>query len=132
MLLSGFMEIFEATKGSILGILQALTEKAKELIRKELQLVKTEISQRVSEKSKDAAQFAIGGLVAYTGLLVFLFGLGWLVAWALALAGLQPMLAAFVGLSSIGLLIILVGTGLLFQAKSALAKRNVKPVRSTD
>ena len=124
------MEIFEATKGSILSIVQALTEKAKELIRKELQQVKTEISQRVSEKSKDAAQFAIGGLVAYTGLLVFLIGLGCLVAWALAQAGLQPMLAAFVGLSSVGLMNILVGTGLLFKAKNALAKRNIRPAHS--
>jgi hypothetical protein len=125
---SGFMEIFEAAKGSISGILHALTERAKELVRKEVQLAKTEISQKISEKSKDAAQFAIGGVAAYTGLLVFLMGLGYLVAWVLALAGLQPMLAAFVGLSSVGLLIILVGAGLLFKAKSALAKRNVKPV----
>jgi hypothetical protein len=125
------MEIFETAKGSISGILHALTEKAKELIRKEVQLAKTEISQRISEKSKDAAQLAIGGLVAYTGLLVFFIGVGYLAAWALALAGLQPMLAAFVGLSSVGLVIILVGSGLLFKAKSSLAKRNIKPVHVT-
>jgi ElaB/YqjD/DUF883 family membrane-anchored ribosome-binding protein len=41
------------------------------------------------------------------------------------------MLAAFVGLSSVGLLIILVGSGLLFKAKSALAKRSIKPVHIT-
>ena len=124
------MEIFEATKGSILSILHALTEKAKELIRKEVQLAKTEISQKISEKSRDAVQLALGGLVAYTGLLVFIIGLGFLVGWALALAGLQPMFAAFVGLSSVGLLIVLVGSGLLFKAKNALAKRSVKPVHS--
>jgi hypothetical protein len=69
-------------------------------------------------------------LVAYAGLLVFLVGLGWLAAWALSLAGLQPMFAAFVGLSGVGLLVVLIGAALLFKAKSDLAKRNLQPVRT--
>ncbi len=124
------MDIFETTKGSILGIIRGLAERAKDLVRKEVQLAKTEFSEKISEMFRDATQLAVGGLVAYTGLLVFLMGLGWLVAWALAIAGLQPMFAAFVGLSSVGLLVILIGAGLLLKAKADLAKRNLEPVRT--
>jgi hypothetical protein len=40
------------------------------------------------------------------------------------------MLSAFIGLSSVGLLIILISAGLFFKAKSGLSKRNLQPVRT--
>src|SRR5438874_13328664 len=90
---------------SILGLVRELTREAKIFVREEVQLAKTELSEKISSKTKSGTKIAIGGFVAYAGLIVFLIGLGWLIGFALTKAGLEPLLAQFIGLGFIGLVI---------------------------
>jgi ElaB/YqjD/DUF883 family membrane-anchored ribosome-binding protein len=69
-------------------------------------------------------------MVAYAGLIIFLMGLGWLVAWALQKAGMQPVLAGFLGLAIIGLLVAGIGTILLLKAVKAFSSDSLAPQRT--
>src|SRR5215471_5420719 len=98
-----------ATDTSTLGLVRTLTSDTKRLLRQEIELAKAEVSEKVSFFSRNAAAVAIGGFIAYAGLIVFLVGVGWLVGWAFQRAGVEPVLAGFLGLAIIGLLVGAVG-----------------------
>lgn len=115
---------------SILGLVRQLTREAKLFIREEIQLAKTEISEKVSSKAKSGSKIAIGGFVAYAGLIVFLIGLGWLIGFALTKAGLDPLLAQFIGLGFIGLVIAGSGAFVLMKAIKAISAESMVPQRT--
>ncbi len=115
---------------SFLGLFRLLTGDTKTFIKQEIDLAKTEISEKLSKLGRNAAALAVGGFVAYAGLIVFLIGLGWLLAWAFQLAGLQPVFAAFLGLAVIGLVIIAVGCVLLLKGLKTLSQESLAPQRT--
>ncbi|PWU08641.1 MAG: hypothetical protein C5B50_29140 [Verrucomicrobia bacterium] len=124
------MEALTAAKNSILGLFKALTGDTRLLVRQELQLFKTELSEKISKMGRNAAVVAVGGFTVYAGLILFLFGLGWLLGWAFALAGLQPMFASFLGFAAIGLLVVGAGGVLLLKAIKALSQESLAPERT--
>ena len=115
---------------SLVGLFRALTGDTRTFIRQEIQLAKTEISEKISRLGKNAAALAIGGFVAYAGLILFLMGLGWLLAFAFESAGLQPALAGFVGLAAIGLVTSALGSVCLLQALKSISMESLAPVRT--
>src|SRR5689334_4416876 len=117
-------------KMSLLGLFQALTGNTRTFIRQEIQLAKIEISEKISELGHNTVSLAIGGFVAYSGLIVILIGLGWLLGWAFQQAGLAPLFAGFLGLTIIGLIVILVGGAFLFKALKALSKGSLTPQKT--
>lgn len=61
----------ERTFSQLLG---QLSQDLTLLMRQELQLAKTEISEKISRATSDAASLAAGGLVAYAGALALVAG----------------------------------------------------------
>jgi len=118
------------TGGSILGLVRDLTRETKVFIREEIQLAKTELSEKISCKAKAGTTLVIGGFVAYAGLIVFLIGLGWLVAFFLTKAGLEPLMAEFIGVGAIGLIIAGTGAIFLMKALSEISKESLVPERT--
>jgi hypothetical protein len=115
---------------SIRSLIRELTREAKVFVREETQLAKTEISEMISSKTKNGTKIAVGGIVAYAGLIVFLIALGWLFGFALTKAGLDPLLAQFIGLGVVGLLIAGSGVLVLIMAVKAISKQSIVPVRT--
>jgi hypothetical protein len=62
----------ERTFGELLG---QLSQDLTLLMRQELQLAKTEISEKISRATSDAVLLAAGGLVAYAGALALVAGI---------------------------------------------------------
>jgi hypothetical protein len=56
-------------------LLSQLSQDLTLLMRQELQLAKTEISEKISRATSDAALLAAGGLVAYAGALALVAGI---------------------------------------------------------
>ena len=73
---------------------------------------------------------ALGGFVAYAGLIVFLAALGCLVGWLLERADLAPMLGAFIGLGGVGLLVIVIGCIFLFKGLRSISRESLAPERT--
>ena len=63
-------------------------------------------------------------------MIVFLIGLGWIIGFALTKAGLEPLLAQFIGLAFIGLVIAGSGALLLMKALKAMKAESVVPERT--
>jgi len=81
---------------------------------------------------KDSVNVAIGGFVAYAGLIVFLGALGMLIAFALQQLNLDPFLSAFIGLGAIGFIVIAVGAIMLLGGLKALKKESIAPERTIE
>jgi ElaB/YqjD/DUF883 family membrane-anchored ribosome-binding protein len=124
------METAARSRPSILGLIRGLSEDTKKLLRQELELAKAELTEKFSLAARNAVSLAIGGFVAYAGLIVLLMGLGWLVAWALEKAGLQPLLAGFVGLAIVGVVVMGVGGIFLMKGIKTFAKESLAPQRT--
>jgi hypothetical protein len=103
------METSAPSQTSLMGLMRNLLDDFKRLLGQEFELAKAELSEKLSAFGRNTVSIAVGGFVAYAGLIVLLMGLGWLVAWALQKAGLQPVLAGFIGLAGVGIVVAVVG-----------------------
>jgi len=124
------MQSSSVAQSSVVGLTRNLVGETKTFIRREMDLFKPELSEKVSAFGRNAVSLAIGGFVAYAGLLVFLIGLGYLLTFAFETAGLSLLMAAFFGMAVIGLLVILVGAAFIAKAVSAFKKESLAPERS--
>jgi len=113
-----------------MGLVRNLAEDTKKLLRQEIELAKAELSEKLASFGRNTISVAVGGFVAYAGFIVLLMGLGWLVAWALQQAGLQPVLAGFIGLAGVGVLVAAVGAALLMAGVKAFSKESLAPQRT--
>ncbi len=109
--------------GSLLGDLMAdLTE----LVSKEIQLAKAELSEKVSQATAGVTSLAVGGLVAFAGLLVLLDAAVYGVA---ALLGDAPLWAAAL---IVGVVVLGIGMVLLLKGRSNLSAENLAPKRTVE
>lgn len=117
---------------SIPTLLRDLRDETSTLLRQEVALAKTELKENVSRAGHHAAQIAIGGFVAYAGIIVLLIGIGHLLGAVLIRAGLDPQLAQWLAPSVIGLVVALVGWSMLSKAKAALTHDDLAPRQTID
>lgn len=95
-----------------------LAQDTSTLVRKEVQLAKTEMSQKASRVGKDVGFLAVGGAVAYAGLLAVLAGV------IVLLGQVIPMwLSALL----VGLVVAGVGYFLVRRGLDALKRENLAP-----
>lgn len=95
-----------------------LTTETRTLVRQELELAKTEMSQKAATVGKDVGLMTAGGVILYTGLLVLVaaavIGLGYLIGYALS---------ALI----IGVLISGAGAAMALSARKDLQKTSLAP-----
>lgn len=95
-----------------------LTRDTAKLVRQEVDLAKVEITQKATKVGKDVAMIAVGGLVAYVGLVVLVVGLGFL------LAQFMPSWVAFL---IVGLVVAGIGGAVAMSGLGALKKVDPMP-----
>ena len=112
---------------SIVGLLQTLRDETTTLLRQEVALAKAEVSENIMKTGRHAASIAIGGFVAYAGVIVLLIGIGHLLAAGLIRAGLDPEISQWLAPSIVGLAVALIGWGMVAKAKHALSSDKLTP-----
>ncbi len=117
---------------SIPTLLRELRDETSTLLRQEVALAKTELKENVSRAGHHATQIAIGGFVAYAGIIVLLIGIGHLLGAVLVRAGLDSQLAEWLAPSVIGLVVAIIGWSMLAKAKSALIHDDLAPRQTLD
>ena len=115
---------------SVIGLVRELKREAQEFIGREIQLVKAEMTAKVSHYTKNGVSLAIGGALAYAGLIIFLGALAAAAAYGFRQAGLAPLLAAAAGLGAIGLIVIATGAMLVLKGVKALKQESPAPERT--
>ncbi len=112
---------------SIPGLLHNLRADTTALLRQEVALAKAELSEKASEAASRSVKLAIGGFIAYAGLIVLLIALGNLAAIGLMRAGLDAGIAAWSGPAVVGLLVIIIGWAMLAKARKNLSADHLVP-----
>ena len=101
-----------------------LSSETRTLVQQELQLAKTELTEKASRMGKGAAFMVGGGLIAYAGLLAIVAA----VVLILAAIGLPPWAAAFLG----GLLVAGIGYLLIRSGLAALKPQELAPRKTIE
>ncbi len=115
------------TNSSIAALLKDLRDEATTLLRQQVALAKAEMKENVSRVTSHTVKIVTGGLVAFTGAIVLLIGLGQLAGIALVAAGLSETTARWVGPTLLGLIVAIIGWVMLSKAKTALTSAEVAP-----
>lgn len=100
-------------------LIKELRDEATTLVRKEVELAKTEIGEKAAKAGRNAAYLAVGGAIAYTGLLFILTAVSFLVTWGLIELGLNRYAAYIVGPLLVGVVVAAIGYGLIQKAITA-------------
>lgn len=103
---------------SIGELFQELTQEARNLVALEVDLAKTEMSEKAGKMGKDAGILAAGGFVIYAGFLALVFA---------AIAGLANFLAPWLSALIIGVVVILIGYILVRAGLNGLKRANLTP-----
>ena len=106
----------ERSVGELLGDLMHETTT---LVRQEITLAKNEMTQKAAQAGKDAAALAVGGAVAYAGLLAIIAA----VILLLIHLGLTPWVAALL----VGVVVAAIGGAMVMKGLSALKHTDVAP-----
>ena len=117
---------------SIPNLLRDLRDETTTLLRQEVALAKTEMKENVSRMGSHAAQIAVGGFVAYAGIIVLLIGIGHLLGALLIRAGLDEQVARWLAPSIVGLVVAIIGWMMLAKAKHAMAHDDLAPKQTID
>lgn len=117
---------------SIPGLLRELRDDTTTLFRQEVALAKTELKENVSKLGGKVAQLAVGGFVAYAGLIVLLIGLGHLLGALLMRAGLDEGVATWLAPTLVGLLVAIIGWVMVSKAKKAMAQADIAPTQTME
>ena len=96
-----------------------LTRDMSALVRQEVQLAKTEMTQKASKAGKDIASMAVGGAIAYAGFLALLAAL----VIVLGTVGVPWWLSALL----VGLIVVGIGAFLIMRGRDALKRADLTP-----
>jgi hypothetical protein len=117
---------------SIIGLIGQLPDAAKSFVRKEIDLVKTEISEKISSLGRNLVALLVGGFIAVTGLTLLLNALAFVVASAFTHTGLSWLPALAAGFGAVGLLIAIVGSVLVAKGSKQLSSESLTPEKSVE
>ena len=117
---------------SVPALLRELRDETTTLLRQEVSLAKAELKENASRLTSHAVQVAVGGFVAYAGIIVLLIGIGHLLGALLERFGVSEGVAQWLAPTIVGLAVALIGWGMLSRAKNAMAHDDLVPRRTVD
>lgn len=112
-------------------LLRSLTQELSTLMRQEVALAKTEISEKASRTGANVGALAMGGAVAFAGALALLFavvnGLT-----TLLVRVVSPEVAVWLAPLLVGVILAFVGASMMKKALNALRQEGLTPQRTTE
>jgi xanthine/uracil permease len=117
---------------SLTDLLKELRDETVRLFRQEVALAKTEVSDKAAKTGRNVGCLAVGGLIAYAGVLVLLMAgvVGLYVA--LEAAGLSNATAGWLAPLIVGGVVLAIGYGLVQKALSTLKHESLTPERTVE
>lgn len=98
-----------------------LTEDFSRLVRKEVELARTETMESVSTVMRSAVSMIAGGVIAYAGLIILLLA---------AAFGLASVIPLWVSALVIGFVTIAIGGALILAGRNAITNVNIVPEKT--
>ncbi len=101
----------------------SLSKDTTTLVRQEIELAKTEISEKVSNAVKNVAVLVVGGAVAYAALILIL---------AAVAVGLAQIMEPWLAVLIVGVVVAIIGLLLVQKGLSALKNLNFVPEKTIE
>ena len=117
---------------SFFGLVKQLTQEVKTFVKEEARLAKTELAEKFAQLGRNAKPVAIGGFVAYAGLIVLLLAIGLLAGFAFEQLGLETLLAGAAGLGAVALLVLVIGVAFVLKGLKAFSRESLAPQRTIE
>jgi hypothetical protein len=95
-----------------------LARETSNLVRQEVELAKTEVTQKASRVGKDAGVIGVGGAIAYAGFLVFL---------AAVVLGFGEFMPLWLSALLVGLVVGAIGYFIIQKGRSDLKRADLTP-----
>jgi Protein of unknown function (DUF1469). len=119
-------------ESSIVYLLKKLRDDTSTLVRDEISLAKTEISEKIASTSRNVGYLAVGALVAYAALILFLQGIGLLLRDLFISGGMNQASASLLGFLIVGGVIGIIGALLIIKALNTLKKEPLTPTKTAE
>jgi hypothetical protein len=113
----------ETDNASLGRLFRDLADDLSNLTRKEIELARTETMEKISHASKAVVSMAVGGFIAYAGLLFLL---------AAAVMVVATWVPYWLSAVIVGGVAAIIGLIMLQGGRSALAKTNITPEKTVD
>jgi len=117
---------------NLVDLLKQLRDDTTTLVREEVALAKTEVSEKASSFSRNAAFIAIGGFIGYTALLLILMALGALLAQFFRSQGFQEGTSTFLGLVIVGAIVAAISGVLISKGISKFKGEKLAPEKTIE
>lgn len=121
-----------ATEEPIVDLIKDLRDEAFLLVRQEVELAKTEMSEKISTYLRNVVYLAAGAIVAFVGALGVLAGLCYLWYQGLMAMGVSSGIAMWLSPLSIGAIVLIVGSIFLSKGISTLRHSSLVPERTVN
>ncbi|AWK89189.1 phage holin family protein [Azospirillum thermophilum] len=105
----------------ITGLFADLARETTNLARAEIELAKSELTEKATEAAGGVAYIAAGGFIAFAGILVLL---------AAAVLGLSNVVAPWLAAVIVGVVVLAIGGILAMMGKNRLKPQNLQPNRT--
>jgi hypothetical protein len=118
------------TEHHIPDLLRQLRDDTTTLVREEIALAKTELSEKLAATSRNAAYLAGGAMIAFSALLLLLMGFAYLLGHAFVSRGTEPGAAAFLGFVIVAVAVGAISATLIMKALKTLRGDTLKPEKT--
>lgn len=115
---------------NIADLLRQLRDDTTALVREEVVLVKTELSEKLAHTSRNVGYLAVGGLIASSALLLGLTSVAHLISELFMREGTDSGMAVFLGFLIVAVIAGAVSAALITKAMKALGHDTVKPEKT--
>ena len=119
-------------QSNIVDLLKNLRDDTTTLVRDEISLAKTEISEKIASATRNVGYLAAGALVAYAALIIILQGISLLLRDLFISAGMNPASASLLGFLIVGAGVGVVGALLIVKALNTLKKEPLTPTKTAE
>ena len=117
---------------SIVYLLKKLRDDTTTLVRDEISLAKTEVSEKIASTSRNVGYLAAGALVAYAALILILLGISFLLRDLFILQGVKEANATLWGFLTVGVVVGGIGAILIIKALNTLKRESLTPTKTAE
>ena len=116
-----------AAEPGIGGLIKDLRDESILLLKQEMALARTEMTQKAKQAARDTAKIPAGALIAYLGLGLVLVAISLLAGWLLLLTGLDPLASNVIGFAIVGIITLVAGLLIAKTAVDRLGHDDITP-----
>ncbi|MGC1275808.1 MAG: phage holin family protein [Planctomycetaceae bacterium] len=117
---------------SLTELFKSLRDETTLLVRQEVDLAKTEMSEKAAKAGRNAGYIGAGSVLAHAGAIVLLLGLSALLYYGLVEWGMSHMIAGWLAPLIVGAVIGLIGYVLIQKGVSTLKHESFVPKKTVD